>query len=367
MKHNKHLLSLVWDIFTKINFSVVQFDLNGNLLSISENLLTELNIPHEKVNQFEKLIPEEFFTGLFTGPQGVKFIPVIQNYRTTVSKFNSDEKILYNISGYRDEESENSEVVNMYWHAVHLDKKEDQLAGAGGSILENLRVHNMIKPYVHPLVLSKAHEMAKIGKFKLPEEVKESTIFFADLVGFTQKVEKMEPRMAIELLNTALDICVHAINKHGGQIDKFMGDAVMAIFEEPLNAAVAAIEIQNQYGMLNELRKISSQEPIRIRIGINTGTIIMGNVGNKDRMDWTSIGDVVNTASRIEKSAEADSVVIGEQTYKYVKEQIRVDKMFTITVKGKKKQLTLYSIDEVVFRQNGKEFVLNIREHMTST
>lgn len=130
---------------------------------------------------------------------------------------------------------------------------------------------------------------------------KQMTVFFSDIRSFTELSESMSPMENFNFINSYLKRINPIIRKHNGFIDKFIGDAVMAIFpESPEDAISAAIEIQLEVRKYNSHRHNNGYRPIQIGIGINTGSLMMGTVGDSNRMDTTVIGDTVNLASRLE-------------------------------------------------------------------
>ena len=179
---------------------------------------------------------------------------------------------------------------------------------------------------------------------KLGGERKECTILFTDVRGFTSLSEKLPPEQITDLMNKTLTIQSNAVKKYGGMVDKYIGDAMMAIFNAPVDidmhedrAILAAIEIKRQ--MLN------ANLGIDIGIGINSGIVMLGNCGSDDRFDYTAIGDAVNLAARLESSTKevGKDIVIGYDTIKNT--NIYVEKLKPIKVKGKSKAIEIYTID----------------------
>ena len=179
---------------------------------------------------------------------------------------------------------------------------------------------------------------------KLGGERKECTILFTDVRGFTSLSEKLPPEQITDLMNKTLTIQSNAVKKYGGMVDKYIGDAMMAIFNAPVDidmhedrAILAAIEIKRQ--MLN------ANLGIDIGIGINSGIVMLGNCGSDDGFDYTAIGDAVNLAARLESSTKevGKDIVIGYETIKNT--NIYVEKLKDIKVKGKSKNIKIYTID----------------------
>ncbi len=359
MNRNKETLAHVWSLFRQIDLSIIRFDLNGVPLSASKHMLANLRIPPDRYEEFRTLLPEKMLQDLFQGPQSVKNIKRISNYRIYVDTFDKKERILFNVSGILE-----GNAVNTLWQEVTLSGKGLQLDE--GTFNGNLKLHAILAPYIPQLVLAKAREMAEIGRRTMPEEVKEITVMFADLVGFTAKSESMRPQMVVELLNLVHNTMVMSIKRFKGTVDKFMGDAVMALFDLPEHACAAAIEIQNNFRVINEFRKEAGDESILLRIGINTGSVIMADIGTEERRDWTALGDTVNTASRIEKKAQPGSILISDASLQKANGLIRRRNRYILKVKGKKDTIMVHTITSVFFTNNGSTQELSMIYDETS-
>ena len=181
---------------------------------------------------------------------------------------------------------------------------------------------------------------------KLGGEKKEATCLFTDVRGFTNLSEKLEPEQVTEIMNKVLTAQVRCIQAHGGMVDKFIGDAAMAIFSAPLDldnhedrAIACAQDIKTSIQQLQQ----ELSEPIAIGIGVNTGTAVIGNMGSDTRFDYSAIGDCVNTAARLESATKEVGVdiLIGESTAN--KSKIELKLLKPIKVKGKEKPLIIYT------------------------
>ena len=181
-----------------------------------------------------------------------------------------------------------------------------------------------------------------------PKE-KEVTILFVDIVNFTPLSERLSPKEVSQLLNQFFREMNDIIFAYRGTLDKYMGDAIMAIFGAPIEreddadrAIYAALDMRKALFRMNK-----TMEPDRIfdiRTGINSGRVVAGNLGSPKRMDYTVIGDVVNTASRLEKIAQPNQILIGESTYNAVKAPFHIKKVGKKTVKGKTRAVTVYEV-----------------------
>ena len=179
---------------------------------------------------------------------------------------------------------------------------------------------------------------------KLGGERKYCSFLFTDVRGFTSLSERLEPEEVTEIMNKALTIQANAVKKYGGMVDKYIGDAMMAIFNAPVDvdmhedrAILTAIEIKKQMAEANL--------GIDIGIGINSGDAVIGNMGSYTRFDYTAIGDAVNLAARMESSCKevGEDIVIAENTA--LQTDIKLVKLNPIKVKGKSKAIKIYTID----------------------
>jgi len=181
-------------------------------------------------------------------------------------------------------------------------------------------------------------------------ERRDVTILYTDVRGFTAMSEKLPAEEVVNLLNEHFNVLTHVAFKHKGTVDKFIGDAVMVIFGAPikqkdhaLRAVQCGIEMQQAVAELN--RKLAKKgKQIHIGVSINSGEAIIGNIGSDQFMDYTAIGDTVNTASRMQSAAGAGEVVISPATLQQVKGNVNVIKKETIKVKGKEKPITVFKI-----------------------
>lgn len=337
-------------IANELNFGIAIFDRKGDLLEISQSLLKSVGLSEEHAADFPELIKTRFIEDVFSGPFNVASLHRFENYRLKVERQDTHKEILFNISGIFNTATQRVETL---WQIINLEQDIGTLSE--GSVFENVHIQNIVRPYIPNMILEKAHETLRHGLLKLPNEHRELTIMFLDLIGFTSKSEHLDPAGVIDLLNLAMGIAVKSIEVHHGVIDKFLGDGIMAIFNDPLEAVIAGFEIQNNFKGLNEYRQINGEEPIEMRIGINTGMVILGSVGTKRRMDWTALGDVVNTASRIEKASKANAVLVSDATLSKVRDHVTIAETFTQKVKGKEQEIVLHFLKSVEYAGAGQK------------
>lgn len=185
----------------------------------------------------------------------------------------------------------------------------------------------------------------------LTGERREVTVLFCDVRGFTPLSERLSPEEVVLLLNDFYTLMIETTFKHDGTLDKFMGDAVMAIFGAPifhpdhsLRAVRTALAMQEGIVGLNERRAQQGKEGVTIGIGVSAGEAVAGTVGTEDRMEYTVVGDSVNLAARLESNAKAGQILISHRTWEKVKDEVTVHALGFIKVKGKEEQVEVYEV-----------------------
>ncbi len=178
---------------------------------------------------------------------------------------------------------------------------------------------------------------------------KNATILFTDIIGFTRLSEQMSPREVNQLLNQYFSRMTDIIFEYEGTLDKYLGDGVMAVFGAPLEqrddaerAIRAAQKMRTALEQLKEQGELGRQ--FNIRIGINTGTVVAGNIGSPKRLEYTVIGDPVNIASRLESNAQPNQILIGQETYNLVKGKFEIKEIGLQTLKGRDAQVMAYEV-----------------------
>lgn len=210
------------------------------------------------------------------------------------------------------------------------------------------QIKKQFEHYLDPrqiAILQKSPEKLKLGG-----EKRYATFLFTDVRGFTSLSESLEPEEVTYIMNKALTAQQTAVQKHGGMVDKYIGDAMMAIFNAPLdlqdheNKAIdCALDIQKNMITLNVELEEKGIKPVAIGIGINTGYAVIGNMGSEQRFDYTAIGDAVNTGARLESGTKDAGVdlLIGYNTA--IKSDYTLKKLEPIEAKGKKEPLQVYT------------------------
>jgi adenylate cyclase len=193
--------------------------------------------------------------------------------------------------------------------------------------------------------------IANPDKIHLGGENMTVTILFSDIRGFTRMSEHMEPHAVVELLNEYFSEMGDIIAETGGTLDKFLGDGIMALYGAPLNqpdhahrAIKTAIEMQRALVELNRNWETKGQQPLRMGVGLNTGTVTAGNIGSAKRYDYTAIGDAVNLASRLCANAAGGQILVSESTYTQLNGNFPGQRLDPIRVKGKETPVELHEV-----------------------
>jgi len=223
--------------------------------------------------------------------------------------------------------------------------------------------------YAHEQIAKQVSQRAALERFLSPEVVEmvsknpegvrlgginqKVSIMFADIRGFTTLSEKMEPEKVVEILNNYFTHVTDIIFDHGGTLDKYLGDGVMALFGAPLskgndaeNAVRAAQAIQRLVIELNRDAGAREWPEFGVGIGINSGIVTAGNIGSPRRIDYTVIGDTVNTASRLMSNAPAGKIIISQATASdLTQEKFILTPLSPLTVKGKSEPINVFRVD----------------------
>jgi len=218
---------------------------------------------------------------------------------------------------------------------------------------EKLQMKDIFGRFVSPEVMNEILE-GRVN-IHLGGVLKEISVLFVDIRGFTTFSEANPPMVVMEVINRYLRLTSNAIQKNGGTIDKFIGDATMALFNAPVDVSNHALRaVKTAWDMQQEVvdlrREISNEFGVDLQfgIGINTGVAVIGNMGSDFRMDYTAIGDTVNTAARLESNALKGEIVISDATYQQVKDYVKVTEQGYIFLKNKKEEILVYTVDNVL-------------------
>lgn len=236
---------------------------------------------------------------------------------------------------------------------AHIATKDEvgELAQAFDKMVDGLKERDKVKSLFNKFHGTGVANKLITGEMKLGGEQREATVFFSDIRSFTSFSEKVTPQEVVDMLNEYFKVMVSIINKNKGVVDKFIGDAIMAIYGAPLElkdgayqCVKTAVEMRTKLEKLNDKWKAEKKPQIQVGYGINTGDAIVGNIGSERRMEYTAIGDMVNTAARIEGETEGGQILITEATFKELGNRVLVKKLKEVSLKGKSAKVQLYEV-----------------------
>jgi class 3 adenylate cyclase/FixJ family two-component response regulator len=215
--------------------------------------------------------------------------------------------------------------------------------------LKAVKENNILRMYVDENVLSFMGGQEYESRITASENI-DASVMFIDVCGFTSISESTPADLVVEMLNAYFDAIVKEIISHEGYVDKFIGDAVLAVFkgEYHLDRAIdAALTIREAIGKLPEVEGTDHYRP-KVSIGINSGEMVSGNIGSKSlkRLDYTVIGDTVNTAARLQDAAGENQILIPESCHQKVMESFKCRKIGDIPLKNKSQPLAVYEVLE---------------------
>ena len=212
------------------------------------------------------------------------------------------------------------------------------------------KVKNTFKRYVSKQVVDEL--LDDDAKLNLGGEEREVTILFSDIRGFTSMSENMSPENVVSTLNEYFSDMIDIVFKYNGTLDKIIGDELMIVYGAPISAkddtqraVTTAVEMQKQITRLNNKRKKRNDMPISAGIGINRGIVVSGNIGSRDMMDYTVIGDTVNLGARLCSAAGSGEILVSSTVWKETQKHYSYKKLEPIKVKGKKNKVGVYRID----------------------
>ena len=338
----------------------------------------------KEAKAFNENVMQSIATGVFT----TNLMGEINHVnRTAVSILNCDkEYIIGNHYGYIFES--NDQILELIskceLESITVSESQVQLQFDEKTTTVNISVSPLLNDFNQPLgTVVALEDLSNINKLKstfkkyvsnqivdqllenedllsLGGQEQEATILFSDIRGFTSLSENMTPNEVVETLNDYFNQMIEIIFKYNGILDKIIGDELMVIYGVPKsniqdseNAVLTAIEMQEKLIAFNQDRCINLKKPIKVGIGVNSGSVISGNIGSTDQMDFTVIGDSVNLASRLCSYAEAGQIIISDAVWNNIKhlQTFKSKKLSPIKVKGKAKVI---SIKEILY--NGYEF-----------
>ena len=245
-------------------------------------------------------------------------------------------------------------------HSVHLsinsiaDAKDDTHVYGALVVMDDISDEKRLKSTMYRYMSQEvAEQLLNSGELRLGGDRKEVSVLFSDIRSFTTIAESMDAEELVNMLNDYFETMVDAVMAYQGTLDKYIGDAIMAVFGSPLaledhawRAVQTSVEMRHRLAAFNRIRHAKNQPPIQIGIGINSGSVISGNIGSSKRMEFTAIGDGVNLGSRLEGATKqyGCDIVISETTYEPCKDLIWALELDRIRVKGKTKPVAIYQL-----------------------
>jgi adenylate cyclase len=236
---------------------------------------------------------------------------------------------------------------------VHTGDELESLAVGFNRMVDGLKERDKLRTTFGKYMTAAVMDHLMAGKVALGGESLTVTILFTDIRSFTTISEAMDPQQLVGLLNEYFTEMVGIVMQEDGVVDKYIGDAIMAVFGAPVpkasdaaNAVRAAVRMRKALAHLNERLAARGIAPLHTGIGIHTGVVVAGNIGSESRMEYTVIGDAVNLASRLETSTKelGINVLVSEDTYALTKDVGRMRPVREITVKGRKRPVMTYEL-----------------------
>jgi class 3 adenylate cyclase len=231
----------------------------------------------------------------------------------------------------------------------------------------SMKISRYLSPQIYKSIFSGQKDVT------IHTERKKLTIFFSDIKDFTATTERLQPEQVTSLLNEYFTEMSNIALKHGGTIDKFVGDAILIFFGDPESKGEAedakaclhmAADMQHRLAELNvKWRNEGVEHPFRVRMGINTGYCNVGNFGSADRMDYTIIGAEANLAARLQSIAEPGHIVISYETYALVRDILVAHALPPITMKGISREVVPYAVEGMLDAMGQMMEIFS--EHMT--
>ncbi|HHT0608096.1 TPA: response regulator [Legionella anisa] len=367
------------DALTKVGFNVIQAE-NGEaaltLLKTTKPDAILLDVEMPGLNGFEVCAKIRKLPDLLYLP--IMMVTGLEDYESVNKAFQvgatdfTTKPINPTLLGYRVRYMVRT---NSYFHDLQIAEQKvralnEELINKLVEIQQNAIAVARFVPQDFLKVLNRKN----ITDIKLGDCVeKVMTVLFLDIKSFTTMAERLSPVEIFNLVNTLMSFLDPAIIKNSGLIDKYIGDAIMALFNDPDDAVVAALDMLEALKGFNATRVHDNLPPISVGIGINTGNLIVGTVGFEKRMDCSVISDAVNIASRLETLTRSFNieVIIGEETYEQLKQKDAYDLRFLglTTVKGKSLPIKIYEVFnhnlpvEVQFKKDSASIFASALDH----
>jgi adenylate cyclase len=253
----------------------------------------------------------------------------------------------------RSQNSEEEHSINLSINSI-ADAKDAKNVYGALVVMDDISDEKRLKSTMYRYMTQEVAEaLLESGDTGLGGKKKKVSVLFSDIRSYTTLTEGMEAEEVVEMLNEYFESMVDAVFKYKGTLDKYIGDAIMAVFGSPLPiddhewcAVQTAMEMAYRLDEFNKNRKAQGKKTLKIGIGLHSDEVVSGNIGSSKRMELTSIGDGVNLASRLEGTSKMYGciIVISEKTYEACKDRISVRELDFITVKGKSEPVKIYEL-----------------------
>lgn len=312
-------------------------------LAIRSNMLIDIN-SIEKEQTFSALIGRGQLKTFMAAPihysKTGEIMGILNICEMDSINYTSDDKNLFNMVSSILEVALNNSLLY-----------ENQLEESEKRALETEKVKEIFGKYVSSQIMDEilnSPESLELGGIN-----RKLTILASDIRGFTKLSEMLTPQEMVAMLNDYFSVMTEIVNMNHGTVDKFIGDAMMVLFGAPLatdndvfNSVRTALEMQDAIKIFEEKwREVRGTDwTFNIGIGINTGEVVVGNIGSASRMEYTAIGDNVNVAFRLESIAPGGTVLITESVFSEIKDRVNVEKMPPVTVKGREQPVQVYKL-----------------------
>jgi adenylate cyclase len=232
---------------------------------------------------------------------------------------------------------------------ARVNKRLSQKAETDDLRQQEELIRNTFSRYVAPEVIQ--YMLDNPQKIQLGGEVRQVTVFFADLQGFTAMSEREDPVNVLHLLNRYHGLLMEYVKRNGGMVDKFLGDGLMALYNAPIDlddhlyrAVKSALEARQALASFYEREKLADHLRLQIRFGIHSGTAVVGNVGAEKRMEYTAIGDTVNLAARLQTLGDGDDILISGPVFVAVGGRFKTQELGSRLVKGREEPVQVYRV-----------------------
>jgi adenylate cyclase len=231
-----------------------------------------------------------------------------------------------------------------------------RLATTLNDMVAGLQERDHVKEVFGRYIATQVSDKILKGQVNLGGEARDVSILFSDIRNFTGMSEEMTPEQVVSFLNDYFSEMVDAVFENGGVLDKFIGDGLMAVFgslgdqpDHPRRAVLAALRMKALLAKINGVRSIAGKKPIAIGVGIHTDQVVVGNIGSRKRLEYTVVGDGVNTASRLQGLNKdfGTTILISETTYAAVQHEFECRLMPEAQLRGKTKELKFYEVVSV--------------------